>query len=392
MTALLIIIYVSFISLGLPDTILGSAWPVMQESLHAPLALAGYLSMTVTMGTVISSICCDWAVSKFGTGRVTAVSVIMTAVALAGFSVSPNAVCLFLCAVPLGLGAGCVDAALNNFVALHYEAKHMSWLHCFWGIGASVGPMLVSATLRAGNSWRSGYGIIAGLQAALCVVLIATQRLWRKDGVKTAVEDAAAPKWKRSELFRLPGVVPALAAFTLYSAAETTTGLWGASYLHQRFAVSAADAAVTSTVIFGSMTVGRLLSGFAARRWSDETLIRIGQTACLTGAVLTILAPAAWVALLGIGLMGLGFAPIYPSMLHQTPRRFGAARSQSVMGLEMASAYLGSTCFPPLFGILAGRFTTSLYPWYLLALAAAMLVCSEIAGRQLRYKAKQASN
>lgn len=388
MTALLVIIYVSFISLGLPDTILGSAWPVMRETLNAPLALAGYLSMTVTVGTVVSSVCCDWAVSRFGTGKVTAVSVAMTAAALLGFSLAPNAVCLFLCAVPLGLGAGCVDAALNNYVALHFEARHMSWLHCFWGIGASAGPMLVSLALRFGGSWRSGYGIIAVLQIGLCTVLFATQRLWKRGGEGPAAEETKTEAVSKGELLRTRGVPAVLLGLIFYSATEATTGLWGASFLHDRFDVSAADAAVTSTVIFGAITVGRLLSGFAARRLSDEALIRTGEAACLTGAVVLLLAGAPWMALLGVGLMGLGLAPIYPSMLHQTPRRFGAARSQSVMGLEMAFAYLGSTCFPPLFGILAGRLGTELYPWYLLILALVLTVSTETANRLIPCRTK----
>lgn len=387
MTALLVIIYVSFISLGLPDTILGSVWPVMRESLNAPLELAGYLSMTVTVGTVISSACCDVVVSRFGTGKVTAVSVAMTAAALLGFSLSPNAACLFLCAVPLGLGAGCVDAALNNYVALHFEARHMSWLHCFWGIGASAGPMLVSLALRSGGTWRSGYGIISVLQFGLCLVLFATLRLWKRGGEAAAAEEetVAVPK---GELLRTRGVPAVLLGLIFYSATEATAGLWGASFLHERFGVSAADAAVTSTVIFASITVGRLLSGFAAKRFSDEALIRTGEAACLTGAAVVLLSRAPWMALVGVGLLGLGLAPIYPSMLHQTPRRFGAACSQSVMGLEMAFAYLGSTCFPPLFGILAGRFGTQLYPWYLLILALVLTAATETANRLIPCRTK----
>ena len=388
MTALLVIIYVSFISLGLPDTILGSVWPVIRESLNAPLELAGYLSMTVTVGTVISSACCDAVVSRFGTGKVTAVSVAMTAAALLGFSLSPNAACLFLCAVPLGLGAGCVDAALNNYVALHFEARHMSWLHCFWGIGASAGPMLVSLALRSGGTWRSGYGIISVLQFGLCLVLFATLRLWKRGGkaaAETEEETVAVPK---GELLRTRGVPAVLLGLIFYNAAEATAGLWGASFLHERFGVSAADAAVTSTVIFASITVGRLLSGFAAKRFSDEALIRAGEAACLTGAAMVLLSGTSWMALVGVGLLGLGLAPIYPSMLHQTPRRFGAARSQSVMGLEMAFAFLGSTCFPPIFGILAGRLGTQLYPWYLLVLALALTATTETANRLIPCRTK----
>ena len=396
MATLLVIIYISFISLGLPDSILGSVWPRMQADLGAPLALVGYLSMTITAGTVISSVCSDYVVRKFGTGRVTAVSVLMTALGLAGFALSPNVAFLFLCAVPLGLGAGSVDTALNNFVALHYETRHMNWLHCFWGIGASVGPVIVSMTLRMGGMWRTGYGMIAGLQGILCAVLFLTLPLWKRavqrPEIKQAgaeADSAAAETGGVLAALRLRGALPVLGGFVFYCAAESTGGLWGASFVHGHFGLPAADAAIASTLYFGAITVGRSLAGFAASCLSDKAMIRLGQLVALAGVAVSALAPTAAVAMAGIALVGLGFAPVYPSMLHVTPARFGAARSQAVMGLEMAFAYVGSTCFPPLFGLLASKLGTELYPWYLLICVAAMLACTELANKLVSISKKE---
>lgn len=380
MTTLLIIIYISFISLGLPDSILGSIWPQMQTDLNAAVSLAGYISMTITAGTVISSILSDRVVRKFGVGKVTAVSVLMTAVALLGFSLSPNVLFLFLFAIPLGLGAGSVDVALNNFVALHYKAKHMNWLHCFWGIGASAGPVIVSATLSMGTSWRAGYGIISALQFILCIILFRGTSLWgRVGGEASVVERKSAPTVSIRRLLCQRGTLPLLLGFIFYCAMETTSGLWGATFVHSRYGLPASDAALTSTLYFGALTAGRMAAGFAATRVSDKGLIRCGLWTAAAGMLLTLLAQHAWLAMGGIFLMGLGFAPIYPSMLHATPAYFGAAQSQQVMGLEMAFAYVGSTCFPPLFGALATVLGTAFYPWFLLICAVFTIAVTETA-------------
>lgn len=379
MTTLLVIIYVSFISLGLPDSILGSIWPQMQMDLHAGVSLAGYISMTITAGTVVSSILSDRMVRRFGVGNVTAVSVLMTAGALLGFSLSPNVLFLFLFAIPLGLGAGSVDVALNNFVALHYEAKHMSWLHCFWGIGASAGPVIVAATLTQGASWRAGYGIISALQMLLCIVLFWGIPLWnRVSGKDVAQEEKPAQSVRISTLLGQRGVLPLLCGFVFYCAMETTGGLWGATFVHNRYNVSTSDAALTSTLYFGALTLGRIASGFAATRFSDKVLIRSGLWTAAVGMVVTLLAGHPWVAMGGISLMGFGFAPTYPAMLHATPTYFGAEQSQQVMGLEMAFAYVGSTCFPPLFGALANVLDTAIYPWFLLVCFLLAIVATEV--------------
>ena len=382
MTTLLVIIYISFISLGLPDSILGSIWPQMQMDLNAGLSLAGYISMTITAGTVLSSVMADRMVRKFGVGKVTAVSVLMTAAALAGFSLVPNALCLFLCAIPLGLGAGTVDVALNNFVALHYEAKHMSWLHCFWGIGASAGPVIVSVTLSMGQSWRMGYGVISALQIALCIALFCGVPLWRQTEEKeNTVEEKKNEQGSVTAALKQRGVLPILGGFIFYCALETTGGLWGATFIHNSFHITASDAALTSSLYFGALTVGRLLSGFAASYLSDKTMIRAGLVISGAGLLLTLAAETAWLAMAGIAVVGLGLAPVYPSMLHATPNYFGAERSQQIMGLEMAFAYVGSTCFPPLFGTLTGWLGVGFYPVYLIIWVAAALLSTEITNK-----------
>jgi fucose permease len=376
---LLVIIYVCFVSLGLPDSVLGSAWPAMQESLGAGLQLAGYLSMIITASKVVSSLCSVRLVSRFGTGRVTAFSILMMAAALGGFCFSPGIAFLFLWAIPLGFGSGCLDAALNNFVALHYSARYVNWLHCFWGIGASVGPMIMSAALRTGYSWRAGYGIISALQTALCVVLFLTLSRWRHTSIDENIQNNTSDKHNSKALLKMPALLPVLGGFVLYSAVEATCGLWGATFIHNRFEVSAADAAMASTLYFSAITLGRLGSGFAAKYLSDADMIRAGQLLALIGVILLLL-PSKALAIAGLMIMGLGLAPIIPSMIHSTPQKFGLELSQTAIGLEMAFAYVGSTCFPPLFGILANRWGVDFYPWYLLTCLLVMFVCTEQAG------------
>lgn len=388
MTTLLIIIYIAFISLGLPDSVLGSAWPLIRAELNAPLPLAGYIAMVVSVGTVVSSLMSNRMIIRFGVGKVTAVSVLMTAAALLGFSVVPEAWMMFILAVPLGLGAGSVDSALNNFVALHYSARHMSWLHCFWGLGATAGPIILTAQLAAGNGWRGGYIVIGVLQAILTIALFVTLPLWSK-AQNPAVEEETDEQIYISnrEVLKLPGIGMALIAFIFFCAVEGTGGLWAASYVNAVKGMGAASAARASTMFYGAITLGRLISGFIAGKVTDAQLIRWGQILCVFGALAIILSPNAEAAIWGIALVGFGTSPIYPSMIHETPRRFGAMNSQAVIGLEMAFAYIGSVCLPPLFGQLAKWFSPVLYPWYLLVCTLIMLICSE--GVQMRLRKRE---
>lgn len=387
MTTLLVLIYIAFISLGLPDSVLGSAWPVMQAELGAPLSLAGYISMVVSAGTVVSSLASNRLITRFGVGRVTAVSVLMTAAGLLGISLAPAAWMLFLCAIPLGLGAGSVDAALNNFVALHYAARHMSWLHCFWGVGATAGPMILSLQLSHGASWRSAYGLISGIQFALALALFLTLPVWRRAKAPAAESGEEQRYLTNREALRLPLVKTALVGFVFFCAVETTSGLWASTYLHQARGLSASEAAMGASMFYGAITAGRLVAGFAASRLSPARLIRIGQCVCLVGAAMVALPAPSIVGMLGIAVIGLGTSPIYPNMLHETPRRFGARNSQAIVGLEMAFAYIGSTLIPPLFGSLASATTLHLYPWFLAACTLVMLAASETVARRTRDRA-----
>ena len=387
MTTLLVLIYIAFISLGLPDSVLGSAWPVMQAELGAPLSLAGYISMVVSAGTVVSSLASNRLITRFGVGKVTAVSVLMTAAGLLGISLAPGAWMLFLCAIPLGLGAGSVDAALNNFVALHYAARHMSWLHCFWGVGATAGPMILSLQLSHGASWRSAYGLISGIQFALALALFLTLSVWRRAKAPAAESGEEQRYLTNREALRLPLVRTALVGFVFFCAVETTSGLWASTYLHQARGLSASEAAMGASMFYGAITAGRLITGFAASRISPARLIRIGQCVCLAGAAMVALPAPSAVGMLGIAVIGLGTSPIYPNMLHETPRRFGARNSQAIVGLEMAFAYIGSTLIPPLFGSLASATTLHLYPWFLAACTLVMLAASETVARRTRDRA-----
>lgn len=374
MVLLLVIIYVSFISLGLPDSLLGSAWPSMYESLGVSMSNAGIISMIIAGGTIISSLLSDRVIKKFGTGPVTFVSVLMTAVALMGFSFSNAFVLLCLWAIPLGLGAGAVDAALNNFVALHYEARHMNWLHCFWGVGASAGPVIMSYYLVQRGSWNAGYRIISFMQFALVLVLLMALPLWKKARGASDNREKSAPKALGIvQLTRLPGAKPILVAFFCYCSLETSVGLWGSSYLVAIRNITAETAARWISLYFLGITLGRFLSGFLAIKLAHKQMVRLGQLLIGFGVVLLLLPFSGLPLIAGLFLIGLGCAPIYPSLLHETPDNFGSEYSQSIMGMQMACAYAGTTFMPPLFGILAARISYGIFPLYLSALLVLMV-------------------
>lgn len=382
MTLLLVLIYIAFISLGLPDSLLGSAWPIIQTDLNSVFSIAGYISMTVCAGTVVSSFFSNKLVARFGTGKISLVSVAMTAVGLIGYSLAPNIAVLFIMAIPLGLGAGSVDAALNNFVALHYKSKHMSWLHCFWGVGATAGPAIMSLFLMSDGGWRTGYTVIAIIQAVLVVLLLCTLPIWKKNDT-VAVESDKPPQKviTNREALKIPYVKLALVSFVFFCATELTTGLWSSSYLVATKGLSPSVAARWAAYFYAGITIGRLVAGFLSIKVKSATLIRIGQIICVVGAV-TLMLPST-VSMFGIILLGLGTAPIYPSMLHETPNRFGAASSGAIMGLQMAFAYIGSTFVPPLFGTIASATSIALFPYFLLVCILIMLVSSELLQKKL---------
>lgn len=377
-TFFLIIIYLTFISLGLPDSLLGSAWPIMQIHLNVPLSGAGLISMIITGGTIISSLLSNRLIKNFGTGKVTFVSVTMTALALLGFSIAPSYIWLCILAIPLGLGAGAVDSGLNNFVALHYKASHMSWLHCFWGVGATTGPLIMSVFISKNNSWWNGYLTIAIIQFSIAFLILLTLPMWKKSENPQDFKNYDVEENKDNfNPLKLPGVKFVLISFFCYCATEITTGLWGSSYLVNYKGLSPEAAAGWISLFYGGITVGRLISGFATTKLNNKSLIRIGQIICAIGAIILALPLPTFFSMVGLILIGLGCAPIYPSMLHDTPNRFGESASQSIMGFQMACAYIGSTIAPPILGLLASKLSIAIFPFFLLILIITMFICSK---------------
>ncbi|MDR7813245.1 MFS transporter [Lacrimispora sp.] len=373
-TLLLIIIYIAFISLGLPDSMLGAAWPTVRADLSLPMAGAGLISMIISGGTIISSILSGKLIQKLGTGKLTLISVFITAMALLGFSFSQSYVWLCLMAIPLGLGAGAVDAALNNFVALHFSARHMSWLHCFWGFGATAGPAIMSVAISHNGSWQKGYLSVAIIQTFLVIILLVSLPLWRLFG--EGREESIIEENQSQYVFQLPGIRSALLGFFCYCALEATTGLWGASYLVQAKGVSSDVAAGWISVYYLGITIGRLVNGFITAKWSNPMLIRGGQFIIGIGAVLLLISNQ-YVNLLGLIMIGMGCAPIYPSMLHETPARFGKNNSSKLMGVQMAFAYIGTMLVPPAIGVLSSVVGIQFYPIFIMVLLITMFVSSE---------------
>ena len=374
---LLAIIYLAFISLGLPDSLLGSAWPIMHTELAVPLSWSGIVFMIISGGTIVSSLLSDRLIRRFGTGRVTAFSVAATCAALFGFSVSRSFRALCLWAIPYGLGAGGVDAALNNYVALHYASRHMSWLHCMWGVGAAAGPYIMSAALTGGHGWNMGYRVIGLIQIVLTAVLLLSLRLWKAapgggDG------DGGGKALSLREIVAIPGAKAVMLCFFCYCAVEQTVGLWASSYLVTARGVDPVTAAGYGSLFFLGVTAGRAAAGFATLRLDDARMVRLGQGMIALGVLLVLLPPGNRVGLAGLILTGLGCAPVYPSLIHSTPAHFGAERSQTMIGVQMASAYAGTTLMPPLFGWLSAHTTIRIFSPYLLLLLVCMIVAHEV--------------
>ena len=380
MIFLLAIIYLSFISLGLPDALLGAAWPNMYPEFQVPVSYAGMISMIIAFGTIISSLQSDRLTKRFGTGKVTAVSVGITALALWGFSISHSFILLCLWAIPYGLGAGSVDASLNNYVALHYSSKHMSWLHCMWGIGATLGPYIMGAVLTGGATWNTGYRIISVLQIALTAVLVFSLPKWNGQNTSSG-ETIHAKALSLKEILVIPGAKAVMLCFFCYCAIESTTMLWASSYLHLAKGVDAKTAASFAGMFCIGITIGRGINGFIAMKLKDRQMIRMGQAIILTGIIVMILPFGKTVSLIGFSLIGLGCAPVYPCIIHSTPLHFGAERSQAIIGVQMASAYVGTCLMPPLFGLIANHISIRLLPVYLLLLLALMVYMHELLER-----------
>ncbi|MCR5306647.1 MAG: MFS transporter [Oscillospiraceae bacterium] len=375
---LLVVIYLSFISLGLPDSLLGAAWPTMQQSLSVPISRAGWLSMIISAGTVISSLFSAKLLRRFGTGPVVSCSVLLTAAALFGFSVSSGFPMLCLAAVPYGLGAGAVDAALNHHVAVHYAARHMSWLHCFWGVGAAMSPYIMSFFLRQDGNWQGGYRAVSVIQICLTLVLFASLPLWkRSDGTETQDTEQAAAPLPMCALLRQRGVRQVLTAFFCYCALESTAGLWASSFLVYERGVGIQTAARFASLFYIGITAGRFICGFVSERLGDRGMIRLGLLGIAAGVTLLLLPLPCGFALAGLVTVGLGCAPIYPSQIHATPAVFGRAHAQALIGMQMASAYIGTTLMPPLFGVIADRAGLQMFPLFLMMFLVLMAMLTE---------------
>ena len=367
---LLLLIYLAFISLGLPDALLGSAWPIMSGEFSVPVSYMGIVSLLISGFTVVSSLLTDRVVSRFGTGKVTAVSVALTALGLTGFALSGNFWLLCVWAVPYGLGAGCVDAGLNNYVANHYASRHMSWLHCMWGVGAAIGPYVMGSVLTAGQSWNKGYLYIAIFQAVLTAVMLLSIPKWKSvAGEKSEQHSHLTFR----QIFALPGVREVVLIFLCYGAVESIAGHWASSYLVLHLGVGEERAASLAAMFYLGITAGRAVSGFVTLKFNDKQMAYMGLSLILCGLLMMVLFRAEILCIIGFMVMGVGCAPIFPCLIHATPIQYGMSRSQAIIGVEMASFYAGTCFLPPAFGFFADLAGIGSMPMVLLGFSAWML-------------------
>lgn len=381
---LLIIIYLAFISLGLPDSLLGVSWPLVYKEFGVSYEAAGFISVTITICTTLSALMSGWVNRKLGTGKVIFLSGLLTASALFGFSISHSIYFTILFAIPLGLGAGSVDAALNNYVALHYKASHMSWLHSFWGVGATLGPIIMANFIHQNGSWRGGYSTISLIQFGLVVVLLFSLPLWiivdrmrKHEEITPDVDEIPTKPFTAFEIVQIKGVKYALLVFLFYCGIESSMGLWGSSFLIKIKGLSPATAASWVSLYYGGIMIGRMVSGFITMKISNKGMIRMGQVLSLMGIIVLILPLPTAGSLFGFLMVGIGLAPIFPSMIHNTPSSFGKLHSQQIIGFQMATAYTGITIIPPLLGVITTRTTMLMFPFALFVFAALMIFASE---------------
>jgi len=372
---LIYIIYLAFVSLGLPDAILGAAWPTMYPQFEVPVSYAGAVSTIISVGTVISSLLSDRINRKLSSGKVVAISTGLTALALFGFSMSRSYWQLCLWAIPYGLGAGSIDACLNNYVAIHYESRHMNWLHCMWGLGASAGPYVMGFALTGGMGWRAGYQYIAGLQAVLTFLLLITLPLWKQNRDPSTAEGSSGTPLKMRQVVSIPGVREVMVSVFSYCAVEQTTGLWIASFLVMKDGLAAETAAKLAGIYFVGITLGRGIGGFATKKLTDIQLARVGEGIMVLGIAIMLLPFGYEMIMVGTLLSGIGGAPLYPCLVHSIPAYFGENRSQAVIGVLMAAAFVGCCAMPPVFGLIAQYVSVGLLPVFL-AVLTALMVCS----------------
>lgn len=367
MTVLLLaVLYLSFISLGLPDSMLGAAWPTMHLDFGVPVSYAGIVSVIIALGTVVSSLMSDRITRRLGASKTTAISVLMTALALLGFSFSTKywMICLF--AVPYGLGAGSVDAALNNYVSLHFKSKHMSWLHCMWGVGSAIGPAIMGAVLtRTDNAWDKGYLIVSIIQIVICLIIFISLPIWKKKSADTEEEQKNKAPLKLKEIIKIKGAKSVMVTFFCYCALEVTVTLWASSYLNIHRGIDADTAALWGSLYVLGITIGRAVSGFITMKLNDTQMTRLGEGIMVLGAIMIALPVHNSIALIGLFVLGIGSAPVYPCIIHSTPERFGRDKSQAVIGVQMASAYTGTCLMPFLFGLIANHISIAYFPLFL---------------------------
>ena len=382
---LLAVIYLIFISLGLPDSLLGSGWPSMQVDFGVPSSYAGFVSMMISCMTVISALLSPRMIRKFQTRWIVIASIGLTVLGLLGFSFSSQYWMLFMVAVPYGLGAGCIDAAVNHYVANHYASSVMNFLHCFYGLGAVVSPCIMSQALKLAR-WNEGYRWTACIQMGILLVCILSLPLWKKNEDRTEEENSNSAGIK--ETLRVPGVLPTLVSFFAYCSGEATCFLWTPSYFAgTKPGLSAETVASFGSLIFGGLMLGRLIAGFISNKLGDKTLIRAGVAVELLGILLVFLPAQGYiVASIGFVVIGMGMGPIYPAIQHMAPSNFGRKYSAAVIGMQMASAYIGSTFMPMIFGQIQQAVGIGIMPVYLLIFAALNFSMLEIAYREITRK------
>lgn len=380
----LLVIYLSFISLGLPDALLGAAWPTMRSDFSAELGAAGLIALIINMGTIISSLSSARLINAIGTGKITLFSCILTASALLGFAYSNSFFYLLMFGMLLGLGGGSVDTTLNHYVSENYKSKHMNWLHSCWGVGASMGPLMISHTISRYDSWSAGYLSASVVQFSLVGVLILSLPMWSKVAAiqkkKKQAEDSLYKEHHTQEvrnLLTIPGVKFTLLTFLCYCAIESSVGLWSASYLVEARGMTSSSSAAWTSLYFIGITVGRIFTGFFSIKISNRHLIFWGLITSLFGSFLICLPLSTTFAKFGLMAIGLGFAPVFPGFIHETPVRFGRANSARLIGYQMATAYTGMTFFPPIFGWIMTKFGIGLFPFFALLLIALVFFCSE---------------
>ena len=379
---LLGVIYLIFISLGLPDSLLGSGWPTMQVDFGVPSSYAGYISMMISCMTVISALLSPRMIRKFHTKWIVIASIGLTVLGLIGFSIASRYWMLLLIAVLYGLGAGCIDASVNHYVANHYRSSVMNFLHCFYGVGAVISPYIMAQALKIAR-WNEGYRWTAYIQLGILLACILSLPLWKQNESQNAEENhESAGIW---ETLKVPGMLLTLIAFFAYSSGEATCFLWTPSYFAgTKPDLSAETVASFGSLIFGGLMLGRLISGFISNKLGDRKLIRIGIAVELLGILLVFLPVRGYIAAaIGFVVVGTGMGPVYPAVQHMAPENFGKKYSAAAIGMQMAAAYIGSTFMPMVFGQIQQKFGIDIMPAYLLIFAAVSLAMLEIAYRRI---------